>query len=95
MAKARNEEKRLKVMYAVLGVLALLFMFKTFGGGGGGEGSSSSELSTTSTTVVDVSLAPTDGATTATTVAPADGGIDFSGLEGPARNPFDPSGATD
>ena len=81
MAKARNEEKRLKVMYAVLGVLALLFMFKTFGGGGGGEGSSSSELSTTSTTVVDVSLAPTDGATTATTVAPADGGIDFSGLD--------------
>ncbi len=90
MAKAKgrgkNDEKRLKIMFVVLGVLAALFVVRTIGIPGGGGGGNDSSGSTTPTTVVGTSTLD-DGATV-TTVAPEATGDDDGGGAAP-RNPFE------
>ena len=83
-------EKRQKVMFAILGVLVVVFLARTFmgggGGGGGGTGSESEGGRGRDRTEQSVG-APTGATTTDTTPADATGPSDAP----PLRNPFAPS----
>jgi hypothetical protein len=95
MAKAKskkNDQTRLRIMFGILAVLAVVALYKNFGGGGGGGGSSSSVPTPTTAAVfaplgTDTTVAGTTGdGTTDTTVATSDVFVEAT------RNPFDPEG---
>lgn len=94
MATTGSEQRRLQIMFAILGVLVLVFVVRTFvmGGGGGGGGSDAGSVPAVTTTTIaavdgvtpPVTADPDDPAATTSSTAPAFG-------EPNTRNPFEPN----
>jgi hypothetical protein len=84
-------ERRQKILFAVLGLLVLVFFFRMFMGGGGGGGSDSSDRADPGavTTTLPLASSPSEDVGEADTAPPEEaGGNPFDGLAG--RNPFEP-----
>jgi hypothetical protein len=85
-------ERRQKILFAVLGLLVLVFLFRMFMSGGGGGGETDQERAERRdlvTTTVPFALDPSEDVGEDDTAPPEEaGGNPFDGLAG--RNPFEP-----